>query len=74
MGAALGGGNPEASVVINFSTPPSWLFVQSPPGSRVPYPDDPLGETWDYEQGTVLVDTTGTAFGDYYGRLVAHYV
>ena len=31
-------------------------------------------QTWDYEQGTVLTDPTGVAFGDYYGRLVAHYV
>jgi hypothetical protein len=29
---------------------------------------------WHYEQGTQVVDPTYQAFGDYYGRLVAHYV
>ena len=40
---------------------------------RTYYPDDPLGETWSYEHGTVLVDPTGAAVGDYYGRLIAYY-
>lgn len=38
------------------------------------YPDDPLGEIWNYESGTALADPTLKALGDYYGRLVAHYV
>ncbi len=29
---------------------------------------------WSYEQGTQVADTTYQQFGDYYGRLVAHYV
>ena len=37
------------------------------------YPDDPLGETWGYEQGKSLRDATGKTFGDYYGRLLAWY-
>jgi hypothetical protein len=37
------------------------------------YPDDPLGVTWSYEQGTQLVDPTAQQFGEYYGRLFAHY-
>ena len=57
--------------IPNFSTIPQWLWTSS---DRSYYPDDPLGEVWDYEQGRELVDPTGTAVGDYYGRLVAHYV
>lgn len=34
---------------------------------RVSYPDDPLGETWNYEQGTQLKSLD--ALGDYYGRV-----
>lgn len=42
---------------------------------RVPsQPAHAVPQTWDYEQGTVLTDPSGVAFGDYYGRLVAHYV
>jgi hypothetical protein len=59
------------SQIPNFSTIPNWLFAGTP---RVLYPDDPLGETWNYESGTALADATLTALGDYYGRLVAHYV
>ena len=56
--------------IINFSTPPTWLY-QTP--DRVWYPDDPLGETWNYEQGKALRDPTGKTFGEYYGRLLAWY-
>lgn len=63
MGAALGGGNPDASVVINFSTPPSWLYVQSPPGSRVPYPDDPLGEVRRATDGIEVATGPGVCGG-----------
>lgn len=58
-----------ADVIINFSTPPNWLYV----APRVWYPDDPDGETWGYEQGTALVDPTAATFGAYYGRLLAYY-
>ena len=57
--------------IPNFSTIPNWLFNNS---DRTYFPDDPLGETWHYEAGTALVDPTGTAVGDYYGRLLAHYL
>ena len=54
------------------STIPNWLFAGN--GDRSYFPDDPLGETWYYEQGSALRDPTGVEIGDYYGRLVAHYV
>ena len=54
-----------------FSTPPNWLFNNS---DRSYFPDDPLGETFSYESGLALMDPTGTALGDYYGRLLAHYL
>jgi len=61
------------SCIPNFSTIPAWLFQRN--GQRAVAPDDPLGETWDYESGgDTFVDSTLTALGDYYGRLVAHYV
>jgi len=56
--------------IPNFSTIPNFFFVNP---DRSYFPDDPLGETWSYEQGKVLVDPTGEAVGDYYGRLIAHY-
>jgi len=59
------------TAIPNFSTPPNWLFVNA---DRSYYPDDPLGETFSYEAGVDLVDPTGTALGDYYGRLLAHYL
>jgi hypothetical protein len=68
MGATAASG---AEVIINFSTPPTWLYDTA--GVRVSFPDQPLGETWGYEQGTQLVDPTATAIGQYYGRLLAHY-
>ena len=57
--------------IPNFSTIPNWLFVNP---DRSYFPDDPLGETWSYEKGSALVDPTGEAVGDYYGRLLAHYI
>lgn len=59
------------SSIPNLSTPPNWLFVND---DRTYYPDDPLGITGGYEKGVALADPSGRAFGDYYGRLVAHYV
>ena len=56
--------------IPNFSTIPNFFFVNS---DRTYIPDDPLGETWSYERGTELVDPSGAAVGDYYGRLLAHY-
>jgi hypothetical protein len=57
--------------IPNFSTIPNWLFNNT---DRSYFPDDPLGEIWHYEMGSALVDPTGAAVGDYYGRLLAHYL
>ncbi len=59
------------SVILNFSTIPAWLFKTPKP---VVYPKDPDAVTWDYTQGTELVDPSGRQLGDYYGRLVSWYV
>ena len=59
------------TTIPNFSTIPNWLFVNA---DRSYFPDDPLGETWSYETGNAFADPTLTDLGDYYGRLVAHYV
>jgi len=59
------------STIPNFSTIPNWLFVNP---DRSYFPDDPLGETWGYESGRVFRDPTLADLGDYYGRLLAHYV
>jgi hypothetical protein len=60
------------TTIPNFSTIPAWLFT----GPRLLYPDDPLGETWNYEgpEGDTFRDPSLRELGDYYGRLVAHYV
>jgi hypothetical protein len=59
------------SVVLNFSTIPTWLFKTDKPAT---YPDDPYKVTWDYTQGTELRDPSGKELGDYYARLVSWYV
>ena len=59
------------STIPNFSTIPNWLFVNP---DRSYFPDDPLGETWGYETGSAFRDDSLVELGDYYGRLVAHYV
>jgi hypothetical protein len=63
-------GNGSRTAIPNFSTPAQWLYQ----GPRGYYPDDPLQVFWSYEQGTQVHDPTFQQFGDYYGRLVAHYV
>jgi len=60
----------ERTSIPNFSTIPNWLFNNT---DRTYFPDDPLGETFTYEKGLALVDPTGAALGDYYGRLLAYY-
>ena len=57
--------------ILNFSTMPTWMFKTPKP---VPYPADPAQVTWDYTQGTELLDPTGKQIGDYYSRLVSWYV
>jgi hypothetical protein len=64
-------GSEERATIPNFSTIPNWLFVNP---DRSYFPDDPLGETWGYESGREFRDPTLKDLGDYYGRLVAHYV
>jgi hypothetical protein len=59
------------TTIPNFSTIPNWLFINP---DRSYFPDDPLGETWGYETGRAFRDSTLKDLGDYYGRLVAHYV
>ena len=73
------GNGDRSSVMRNNSPRPLLPRPINPPLSsrshcRRYYPDDPLGEVWDYEQGGALADPTGKAVGDYYGRLLAHYV
>lgn len=43
------------SVVINFSTTPAWMWRTDAP---VQYPDNAYQVFWNYNQGTVLIDTT----------------
>ena len=58
--------------IPNLSTIPNWLFTST---DRTYVPDDPLQIVYDYESAsTELVDPTAKAVGDYYGRLVAHYI
>ncbi len=57
-------------VVMNFSTPPQWMFETSKP---VHYPEDPDQIIWNYEQGTELVDRSVKEVADYYARMVRWY-
>lgn len=59
------------SVILNFSTIPTWLFVTPKP---VAYPADPNQVDWHYTQGTELRDPSMKELGDYYARLVSWYV
>ncbi len=56
--------------VMNFSTIPAWMYKTEKP---VTYPADPNQPTWNYTQGTELVDPSGKQIGDYFGRLVSWY-
>jgi len=58
------------SVVINFSTTPAWMWKTD---SKVSYPDDAYQTAWDYNQGTVLRDTTFQEVAGYYARLFSWY-
>ena len=48
------------SPVVNFSTIPAWLFKTDKP---VIVQSAPEQVTWDYTQGTALMDPTGKALG-----------
>jgi hypothetical protein len=58
------------TVVINFSTTPAWMWKTDAP---VQYPDDPYQVSWNYNQGTVLRDTTLKEVAGYYARLFSWY-
>jgi hypothetical protein len=58
------------SVIINFSTIPTWMFKTDKP---VEYPDNPDQVDWSYTQGTELRDTTMQEVADYYARLLSWY-
>jgi hypothetical protein len=58
------------SVIINFSTIPQWMWKTPHP---VSYPADPNQVTWNYEQGTQLVDPSMKQVANYYARLVSWY-
>ncbi len=60
-------GSEDTEPVINFSTPPNWLF-----DTTWTYPDDPTSVTWSYETGSECSNLT--ALGAYYGRLVGWFV
>ncbi len=62
----MSGNNSEP--VINFSTPPNWLYNPT----SYAYPDNPVDVTWSYESGPAA--TVPSALGDYYGRVVSWYV
>jgi len=58
------------SVVINFSTTPAWMWKTD---SVLKYPEDPYQVSWDYNQGTVLRDSTMKEIAGYYARLFSWY-
>lgn len=58
------------SVVINFSTTPSWLWKIN---YDMPYPENPYEVFWAYNYGTELRDTTMKELADYYARLFSWY-
>eukprot|EP00048_Salpingoeca_helianthica_P017509 m.237593 g.237593 ORF g.237593 m.237593 type:complete len:591 (-) comp21225_c0_seq1:25-1797(-) len=57
----------KSEPVINFSTPPNWLF-----SSTWSYPDNPATVSWSYETGTTCKNLT--ALGEYYGRVASWYI
>jgi hypothetical protein len=58
------------SVVINFSTTPSWLWKIN---YDMPYPEDPYEVFWAYNDGVELRDTTMKELAGYYARLFSWY-
>ncbi len=58
------------SVVINFSTTPSWLWKIN---YDMPYPQDPYEVFWAYNDGAELRDTTMKELAGYYSRLFSWY-
>ena len=58
------------SVILNFSTIPTWMYKTDQP---VTYPDDPYAVFWNYTQGNVPRDTTYNEIANYYARLYSWY-
>ncbi len=58
------------SVVINFSTTPSWMWKIN---YDVPYPENAYEVFWPYNDGAELRDTTMKQVADYYERLFSWY-
>ena len=58
------------SVVINFSTTPSWMWKIN---YDMPYPQDPYQVFWAYNDGVELRDTTMKELAGYYARLFSWY-
>ena len=57
-------------VVINFSTTPAWMWKTD---AEIKYPENAYENGWDYNQGTVLRDTTMKELAGYYARLFSWY-
>ncbi|CAN5642692.1 hypothetical protein BH10ACI4_BH10ACI4_27350 [soil metagenome] len=58
------------SVVLNFSTIPSWMYKTDKP---VTVPDDPNQVFWKYTQGTELRDPSMKEISEYFARLLSWY-
>jgi hypothetical protein len=58
------------SVVLNFSTIPSWMYKTDKP---VVVPDDPNQVFWKYTQGTELRDPSMREISEYFARLLSWY-
>ncbi|HTS45631.1 MAG TPA: hypothetical protein VMH01_14630 [Puia sp.] len=58
------------SVVINFSTTPSWMWKLN---YDTPYPENAYQVFWGYNDGSTLRDTTMKELADYYARLFSWY-
>ena len=58
------------SVVINFSTTPSWMWNIN---YNMPYPKNPFEVFWAYNDGVELRDTTMKEIAGYYARLFSWY-
>ncbi len=58
------------SVVINFSTTPSWMWKIN---YDMPYPENAYDVFWAYNDGAQLRDTTMKEVADYYERLFSWY-
>ncbi len=58
------------SVVINFSTTPSWMWKIN---YNMPYPQNAYDVFWAYNDGAVMRDTTMKELAGYYARLFSWY-